>query len=80
MQLAIDRTSWQFGKTAINIFMLAVVHDGVAYPLMFSMLPKKGNSNTKERIALLQRYIRLFGANSIDCLLADREFVGEHWI
>ncbi len=52
----------------------------MAYPLMFSMLPKKGNSNTKERIALLQRYIRLFGANSIDCLLADREFVGEHWM
>ena len=80
LQLAIDRTNWQFGKTDINIFMLAVVHDGVAYPLMFSMLPKKGNSNTKERIALLQRYIRLFGADSIDCLLADREFVGEHWM
>ena len=80
LQLAIDRTSWQFGKTAINIFMLAVVHDGVAYSLMFSMLPKKGSSNTKERIALLQRYIRLFGADSIDCLLADREFVGENWM
>ena len=80
LQLAIDRTNWQFGKTAINIFMLAVVHDGVAYPLMFSMLPKKGTSNTKERIGLLQRYIRLFGADSIDCLLADREFVGENWM
>ena len=60
--------------------MLAVVHDGVAYPLMFSMLPRKGSSNTKERIALLQRYIRLFGADSIDCLLADMEFVGENWM
>ena len=80
MQLAIDRTNWQFGKADINIFMLAVVHDGVAYPLMFSMLPKKGSSNTKEKIALLQRYIRLFGADSIDCLLADREFVGENWM
>lgn len=26
--LAIDRTNWQFGKTDINIFMLAVIHDG----------------------------------------------------
>ena len=30
--------------------------------------------------ALLQRYVSLFGADSIDCLLADREFVGEHWV
>lgn len=64
--LAIDRTNWQFGSTDINIFMLAVVHDGVAYPLLFSILPKKGTSNTKERIGLLQRYIRLFGTESID--------------
>ena len=78
--LAIDRTNWQFGSTDINVFMLAVVHDGVAYPLLFNMLPKKGTSNTKERIELLQRYIRLFGAESIDCLLADREFVGEQWV
>ena len=73
--LAIDRTNWQFGSTDINIFMLAVVHDGVAYPLLFSILPKKGTSNTKERIELVQRYVRLFGAESIDCLLADRDNV-----
>ena len=78
--LAIDRSNWKFGSTDINIFMLAVVHDGVAYPLLFSMLPKKGASNTKERIRLVQRYVRLFGVESIDCLLADREFVGEHWV
>ena len=79
-RLAIDRTNWQFGKTNINIFMLAVIHDGVAYPLLFSMLPKKGTSNTQERIDLVQRYINLFGEETIDCLLADREFVGERWI
>lgn len=60
--------------------MLAVIHDGVAYPLLFSMLPKKGTSNTQERIDLVQRYINLFGEETIDCLLADREFVGEIWI
>ena len=79
-RLAIDRTNWKFGNTDINIFMLAVVHDGVAYPLLFSMLPKKGNSNSQERIDLVQRYVNLFGSDNIDCLLADREFVGERWI
>ena len=61
--LSIDRTNWQFGQTVINIFMLAVTHEGVAYPLMFTMLPKRGNSNTQERIALLQRYVSLFGTD-----------------
>jgi hypothetical protein len=28
---------------------------------------------------MINRYIRLFGYETIDCLLADREFVGEHW-
>lgn len=78
--LAIDRTNWPFGQTDINIFMLAVTHEGVAYPLMFTMLPKHGNSNSQERIDLLQCYVNLFGAESIECLLADREFVGKDWI
>ena len=44
------------------------------------MLNKRGNSNTRERIKMIDRYIRLFGCQTIDCLLADREFVGEDWV
>ena len=44
------------------------------------MLHKRGNSNTNERIRVINRYINLFGCQTIDCLLADREFVGEHWV
>lgn len=44
------------------------------------MLPRFGNSSTNERIELMQRYTALFGQDSIDCLLADREFVGQHWL
>lgn len=43
-------------------------------------MPKFGNSNTRERIELFERYIRLFGIEALDCLTADREFVGEEWI
>ena len=78
--LSIDRTNWKFGKQNINIFMLGVVYQGVAFPLLFSMLPKQGNSNTKERIDLIERYIGLFGRSTIKCIVADREFVGKHWI
>lgn len=78
--LSIDRTNWQFGSTEINIFMLGVIYQGVAFPLLFKMLDKKGNSNTNERITLINRFIRLFGQNCIESLVADREFVGEQWI
>ena len=61
----------------INIFMLGVVYKGVAFALLFTMLDKRGNSNTQERITLMERFIRLFGKECIDSLVADREFVGE---
>src|SRR3982750_1233797 len=51
--LSIDRTNWQFGKTDINIFMLSVCYDGIAFPLLWKMLAKKGNTNTKERTEIL---------------------------
>ena len=79
-RLALDRTNWKFGTTNINVLVLAVVYQGVAFPVLFTMMPKFGNSSTTERIELLQRYIDLFGIDSIDCLLADREFVGNQWL
>ncbi len=79
-RLALDRTNWKFGTTNINVLVLAIVYQGVAFPVLFTMMPKFGNSSTSERIELLQRYIDLFGIDTIECLLADREFVGDHWI
>ena len=80
LKLVIDRTNWKFGKQNINIFMLGIAYRNLAFPLLFTMLNKKGNSNSQERIALIKRFIRLFGKECIDCLMADREFVGEKWI
>ena len=74
--LTIDSTNWKFGQTDINIFMLGVVYKGVVFPLLFAMLPKRGNSNSQERIALVDRFIKLFGKEVIESIVADREFVG----
>lgn len=79
-RLAMDRTNWKFGSSNINILVIAIVYQGVAFPVLIKMMPKFGNSSTNERIELMQCYIDLFGIDSIDCLLADREFVGEHWL
>lgn len=79
-RLAMDRTNWKFGSANINVLVLAVIYQGVAFPILFTLMPKFGNSSTNERIELMQRYINLFGKDSIDCLLADREFIGDHWL
>jgi len=77
--LSMDRTNWKFGAFNINILVIGIVYDGIAIPIVWIFLSKKGNSNTNERIALMNRYIALFGADSIECLVADREFVGHEW-
>ena len=79
-RLVMDRTNWKFGNTDINILVLAIVYKGVAFPLLYTMMPKFGNSSTQERIDLVDHFIRLFGIDSIECLLADREFIGQHWL
>ena len=77
--ISIDRTDWQFGKIVFNVLTLGVVHHGVAFPLVWIMLDKKGNSNTRERCELWNRFLEIFGDRKIAFLTADREFVGEDW-
>ena len=79
LYLSMDRTNWQWGKKNINILMLSITYKGIAIPLFWSLLDKKGNSNTEERIALMERFIAQFGKDKIAALLADREFIGSDW-
>ena len=76
--LTFDRTNWQWAKKNINILTLAVVYKGIAIPVYWLLLNKKGNSSTRERIALVQRFVSQFGKTHLIKFLADREFVGEH--
>jgi hypothetical protein len=78
--LIMDRTNWKFGSRNINILMIGISYRNVAIPLMFKMLDKRGNSNSDERITLMNDFIGWFGRDCISCLLADREFIGEHWL
>ena len=78
--LVLERTKWKFGSKDINMLMKGVSYKNVAFPIMFKMLYKRGNSNTEERIDLIKKYIEWFGKESINCLFADREFVGSKWL
>jgi hypothetical protein len=79
LYLSMDRTNWRWGKKDINILMLSVVYKGIAIPLFWTLLTKRGNSDTPERIEIIQRFIKQFGKSMIAGLLADREFVGDNW-
>lgn len=78
--LTVDRTNWKFGKKNINFLVLAVAYEGVAIPLFWVLLDKRGNSNWRERIDLTRRFIACFGKDAIACLTADREFIGDKWL
>jgi hypothetical protein len=80
LYLSLDRTNWKWGQININLLVLAVVYRGAAIPVYWLPLNKRGNSNSRERKALLQRFIGQFGKNRIKGLLADREFIGDHWM
>lgn len=79
--LAIDRTNWKFGKININLLVLAVaMSDRFSIPILWVALPKQGNSNTAERIDIMELFIKIFGVESIASLTADREFIGKVWV
>lgn len=77
--LTMDRTNWKWGKKDINVLFLGIVYKGTAIPIYWLPLNHKGNSNTKQRIALIKRFIKRFGSSNILGLLGDREFVGQDW-
>ena len=78
-KLTLDRTNWKCGHVNINYLVLGIVYRGSAFPILWVALDKKGNSNTQERIALMNRFLAIFGSQMIACLFADREFIGIKW-
>lgn len=79
LTVLVDRTNWDFGKHKINFLVISVVVGKLAVPIVWEQLPKKGNSNTKERLSLLDRFLGIVPPSRIRCLLADREFIGDSW-
>jgi Transposase DDE domain len=78
--LALDRTEWKRGKTTVNLLVLSVVIHGCAVPLLWTVMPDCGASDTAERIELIERFLKLFGPSRWLFLTADREFIGDEWI
>ncbi|MDK2014816.1 IS4 family transposase, partial [Deinococcus sp. 43] len=50
LTLIMDRTTWHYGQTPLNILVLGVLLGGAVIPLVWSILPHQGNSCTAARI------------------------------
>ncbi len=82
-RLNMDRTNWKFGKTHINILTIGIVIGKVSMPLVWKTLPqttKRGKSNERQRIALMNKVLQVLSAKDIFCFTLDREFNGDKWL
>ena len=78
--LSLDRTEWSFGQTHFNLLVLGIVHNGVAFPIIWDALDKKGNSNSEERMDLIDLFDEIFPDAQVSFLTGDREFIGKEWL
>lgn len=76
----VDRTEWHFGETPVNILMVGIAHRGIAFPVAWTVLPKGGSSRASDQIEVLERFLAVVDASSIEALVADREFISIDWI
>lgn len=77
--LCLDRTDWKIGRKHINLLVLCIAARRVRIPVMWRVLDRAGPSSSRERINLMQRYVACCGCDTINILLADREFIGAQW-
>lgn len=52
---------------------------GATLPLYWVAMPDKGNSETLERIQLLERFTQGFEVGRVLSLAGDRECIGDRW-
>lgn len=77
--ITLDRTHWTLGRVHLNLLVFGVAHDGVAFPIVWRLLHKNGNSSQSEREALLKRLLAVIPRDRIRVVLADREFISHAW-
>jgi hypothetical protein len=78
--VCIDRTEWHFGQTPVNVLMIGVAYQGIAFPVVWEAVGREGSSSAEDGIALFERFLRLVDAANIRIVTGDREFIGEDWL
>jgi len=52
LTMVMDRTTWHYGQTPLNILVLGVALGGVVVPLAWTVLPHQGNSRVQHESCL----------------------------
>jgi len=76
--LLLDGTSWQRGDKKLHFLTLCICYKGVAIPILWINLRKKGCSNLRERKKIIKKAMKRFNLKG-KILLADREYIGKEW-
>lgn len=76
MLIAIDRTNWDFGDITHNLLTLAIIIKNTAVPLFIVHLGHSGNSDTVQRIELMQEYsVSRYGMDHMRRLFKNKKRV-----
>jgi len=78
--IIIDRTEWHFGQTAVNVLMIGVAYEGIAFPIAWTTLDHGGGSGADEHTEVLEQFLRVVRPDQIRALVADREFTGSDFL
>lgn len=79
VRIGFDRTNWMNGETEVNYFVASIIFENTAIPICWILLDKKGTSSTDERIKLFELLFQIIPKEQIECILGDREFIGQEW-
>lgn len=79
-EVVIDRTEWYFGETAVNVLMVGIAHEGIAFPITWAAFPSKGGSGAEGQTEVLERFLEIVDPDSIEVITADREFISVPWM
>jgi len=78
--LILDGTQWKRGEKCIHLLTLCIVYHGIAIPIYWHQLNKKGgHSSEEDRQKLFTEACERYQLSG-KILLADREFIGEKWL
>ena len=79
-EVVVDRTEWEFGETPVNVLVVGIAHEKMAFPITWTALPKGGSSGVGDQIEVLERFLQVVDPEAIDVLTADREFISAGWL
>jgi hypothetical protein len=79
-EIVVDRTEWYFGETPVNILVVGIVHEGMAFPIAWRALPSEGGSSAEAQTKVLERFLEVVEPESIKVITADREFISVPWM